>query len=166
MPGIPPGDSIMQDIYKIDKRPLALAENVVSKDNYRITVLTECLVRLEYSPDGVFEDRATQAVLNRDFPPSPFKVISGEDGIELHTSRLHLIYNEKEFSPQGLSIQIKGNISAYHSIWHYGEPVKDLGGTARTLDEAYGAIPLENGVVSWFGFSVIDDSRSQVLLDD
>ena len=88
----------MQDIYKIDKRPLALAENVVSKDNYRITVLTERLVRLEYSPDGVFEDRATQAVLNRDFPPSPFKVISSEDGIELHTSRLHLIYNEKEFS--------------------------------------------------------------------
>ena len=76
MPGIPPGDSIMQDIYKIDKRPLALAENVVSKDNYRITVLTECLVRLEYSPDGVFEDRATQAVLNRDFPPTSFKVIS------------------------------------------------------------------------------------------
>ena len=36
----------MQDIYKIDKRPLALAENVVSKDNYRITVLTERLVRL------------------------------------------------------------------------------------------------------------------------
>ena len=86
-----------------------------SKDNYRITVLTESLVRLEYSPDGVFEDRATQAVLNRDFPPSPFKVISSEDGIELHTSLLHMIYKEKEFSQQGMSIQIKGNISAYHS---------------------------------------------------
>lgn len=156
----------MQDIYKIDKRPLALAENVVSKDNYRITVLTERLVRLEYSPDGVFEDRATQAVLNRDFPPTSFKVISREDGIELHTSRLHLIYNEKEFSPQGLSVQVKGNISAYHSTWHYGEPIKDLGGTARTLDEANGAIPLDRGVISWFGYSVIDDSRSQVLLED
>ena len=74
-----------------------------------------------------------------------------------------MIYNEKEFSSHGLSIQVKGNLSAYHSIWHYGEPIKDLGGTARTLDEANGAIPLEKGVVSWFGYSVIDDSRSHAL---
>lgn len=139
---------------------------MVVGDKYRISVLTEGLIRLEYSPDGIFEDRATQSVLFRDFPKTAFKMVCGKDGIEIHTSRLHLRYNEKEFSGHGLSIQVKGNLSAYHSIWHYGENIKDLGGTARTLDEANGAIPLERGVVSWFGYSVIDDSRSQVLLED
>ena len=62
--------------------------------------------------------------------------------------------------------EVKGNLSAYHSIWHYGEAIHDLGGTARTLDEADGAIPLEHGIVSALGYSVLDDSRSQVLLED
>ena len=34
------------------------------------------------------------------------------------------------------------------------------------MDEADGAIELEHGIVSWFGYSVLDDSRSQVLLED
>lgn len=79
---------------------------------------------------------------------------------------LHLIYNEKEFSSHGLSIQIKGNLSAYHSIWHYGEKVDDLQGTARTLDDVNGETKLGHGIVSRFGYSVLDDSKSQILLDD
>ena len=54
------------------------------------------------------------------------RVVNTNDGIEVHTSRIHLIYNEKEFSASGLSIQVKGNISAYHSIWHYGEEDRTL----------------------------------------
>ena len=156
----------MQDIYKVKTRPAALEGNMVTGERYRITLLTESLLRLEYSEDGIFEDRATQMVFFRDFPQVKYRVISGEDGIEIHTSRIHLKYNEKEFSSHGLSIQVKGNLSAYHSIWHYGEEIHDLGGTARTLDEANGAIPLEHGIISRFGYSVIDDSKSQVLLED
>lgn len=156
----------MQDIFKMKTHPVALAANMVVGDKYRITLLTEGLVRLEYSDDGIFEDRATQMAFHRDFPKVTYKVISGDDGIEIHTPRVHLIYNEKEFSAHGLSIQVKGNLSAYHSIWRYGEKIHDLGGTARTLDEADGAIPLDHGIVSQFGYSVIDDSKSQVLLAD
>ncbi|MDO4297898.1 MAG: glycoside hydrolase family 31 protein [Lachnospiraceae bacterium] len=156
----------MKEIYQVATRPIALDANIVAGEKYRITVLTEGLVRLEYSEDGVFEDRATQMAFYRDFPSSDYRVVRTEDGIEIHTSRIHLIYNEKEFTSFGLSIQVKGNLSAYHSIWHYGEEVHDLGGTARTLDLADGAIPLEHGVVSRFGYSVLDDSRSQVLLQD
>lgn len=156
----------MQDIYKIETRPVALVANMVVGGNYRITMLTEGLVRLEYSEDGIFEDRATQMAFFRDFPEVDYRVLKTEDGIEIHTSRIHLMYNEKDFSAHGLSVQVKGNLSAYHSIWRYGEEIHDLGGTARTLDEADGGIPLEPGVVSWFGYSVIDDSKSQVLLED
>ena len=58
----------MKDIYKVETRPNALAANIVVGDKYRITHLTEGLLRLEYSEDGVFEDRATQMVFFRDFP--------------------------------------------------------------------------------------------------
>ncbi len=37
-------------------------------------MLTEALVRLEYSEDGEFEDRATQMVFCRDFPKTEYRV--------------------------------------------------------------------------------------------
>ena len=138
----------MQEIYRVKTSPVALSDNMIIGEKYRITFLTEALVRLEYSEDGVFEDRATQTVLFRDFPKTGYHVVRNADGIEVHTSMLHLIYNEKEFSSHGLSIQIKGNLSAYHSIWHYGEKVHDLQGTARTLDDVNGEVELGHGVVS------------------
>lgn len=156
----------MQEIYRVNTCPAALSANMVTGEKYRITMLTEGLVRLEYCEDGLFEDRATQMVFYRNFPETKYRLIRNEDGIEIHTSRLHLVYNEKEFSGHGLRIQLKGNISAYHSIWHYGEEIHDLKGTARTLDEADGSVELGSGVVSWFGYSVIDDSKSQVLMPD
>lgn len=161
----------MQDIYKIKTRPLAIKENMVQGDNYRITMLTEGLVRLEYSEDGIFEDGATQFAFYRDFPKTDFRVVKTSEGIEIHTSRIHLIYNEKAFTSFGLSIQVKGNLSAYHSIWHYGEEgcpsfLPQLKGTARTLDMADGEIPLEAGIISANGYAVLHDSTSQVLLED
>lgn len=94
----------MQEIYRVKTSPVALSDNMIIGEKYRITLLTEALVRLEYSEDGVFEDRATQTVLFRDFPKTDYHVVRNADGIEVHTSMLHLIYNEKEFSSHGLSI--------------------------------------------------------------
>ena len=161
----------MQDIYKLKVRPQARKENIVQGEKYRITLLTEGLVRLEYSEEGIFEDRATRFALYRDFPKTEFRLVKTEEGIEIQTSRIHLIYNEKEFSSLGLSIQIKGNLTNYYSIWHYGEEgcphfMPQLRGTARTLDEADGAIPLESGVIASNGYAILHDSSSQVLLED
>ena len=103
---------------------------------------------------------------NRNFPGSTFRVIDEDDSLEIITPKAHLIYDRNPFSANGLSIQAIGNYSAYHSIWHYGEDFKDLGGTARTLDEADGAIPLEHGIISRNGFSVMDDSRSLAIRED
>lgn len=156
----------MNEIYAIQTRPCALASNIVQGKNYRITVLTAGLLRLEYSADGVFEDRATQMAFFRDFPHSSYRVIRTETGIEIHTDRIHMTYNEEEFSAHGLSISVKGNLTLYHSVWHYGDEVHDLGGTARTLDKVNGPTPLEHGIISRFGFSVLDDSHSQILRSD
>ena len=57
----------MLGIYKTKTRPLAIQDNIVQGANYRITLLTEALVRLEYSEDGFFEDRATQFAFFRKY---------------------------------------------------------------------------------------------------
>ena len=49
----------METVYKVQTRPLALEANIVKGEKYRITMLTEGLVRLEYSEDGIFEDVQT-----------------------------------------------------------------------------------------------------------
>lgn len=145
---------------------MALQENIIQGEQYRITILTDKLIRFEYSQDGIFENRATQMVFYRNFPKTNYRIIRTEDCLEVHTSHLHVTYNEKEFSENGLSIQLKGNISNYGGVWHYGEKKDNLGGTARTLDEANGEIELENGIISRTGFAVLDDSKSLVLLED
>ena len=150
---------------KLEARPMARKESIIQGENYRITVLTESLLRLEYSRDGSFEDRATQTVLNRDFPVPVFKVSETEGELKIFTSALELTYNKQEFAPNGLFIKVTGGKSN-ETNWHYKDPVKDLGGTARTLDEADGAIPLESGVVSRNGFSIVDDSRSMAVTED
>ena len=156
----------MKEVHKLKTRPLCNPGNVVAGKNYRITMLTEALIRLEYSGEGKFEDRATQTVLNRDFPEVSYTVKETEDQLEIFTKRLHLIYNKKEFSSFGLSVKVFGNLSNYRSTWHFGEKTNDLGGTARTLDGVNGACALEHGLMSRYGFSVLDDSRTLVLTDD
>jgi alpha-glucosidase (family GH31 glycosyl hydrolase) len=152
--------------YRITTRPRADPAAVVQGDLFRITVLTSGLLRLEYSPDGVFEDRASAFALFRDLPVPWFRLIETDHHLEIVTDRVHLVYDRRPFSTSGLSIQVRGNVSSYHSIWRYGDTPDDLRGTARTLDMADGAVPLEPGVVSGWGFAVLDDSRTLVLTDD
>jgi len=156
----------MDSRYRITSRPVADPAAVIQGDRFRITVLTAGLLRLEYADDGVFEDRASAFALFRDLPVPVFRVTETEYALEILTDRLHVVYDRAAFSTSGLSIQVRGNISTYHSVWRFGEIPDDLGGTARTLDNADGGVRLEPGVNSRWGFSVIDDSRSLLLESD
>jgi len=138
----------------------------VTGDTYRITVLTPHLVRLEQSLDGRFEDRPTQVVLHRDLGEVQTEVTRTTQGVEVVADGFHLSYDEGPFSPEGLSLQVRGGVSSYHSVWRFAEPFETLGGTARTLDKADGEIALEPGVLSRNGFAVLDDSRSLVQGED
>jgi len=156
----------MKPEHRIESRPVAAAAAVVRGENFRFTLLTEGLIRLEYAADGVFEDRASAFALFRDLPVPPFRVIDGPHHLEIITDRVHLVYDRGPFTASGLSIQVRGNVSSYHSVWRYGEVPDDLGGTARTLDNADGPVPLEAGVTSRWGFALLDDSRTLVLTGD
>ncbi|KAJ5318347.1 hypothetical protein N7476_004767 [Penicillium atrosanguineum] len=149
--------------------PLANPASVVtSKDaKYRITVLTDGLVRLEWSPNASFMDCASTFALNRNLPTPEFRVLDrGQDGLEILTSRFKLSYDKKSFSASGLTVQVLGSLTDYDSIWRYGSEVKDLGGTTRTLDEINGRINLGPAVISRRGFALIDDSKSMLFESD
>ncbi len=156
----------MLDHLKFSAEPYANPEAVIQGDCYRFTILTPELIRMEYSEQGSFEDRATQTVLNRHFAVPKFQLIEHGNGLELITDRLHLIYNLQPFSRHGLSVRVRNDSGHLMSVWNYGETGHDLGGTARTLDNADGAIPLEHGLLSRSGYTVVDDSHSLLLEED
>ena len=101
-------------------------EAVVQEEKYRISILTESLLRLEYSENGVFEDRPSQAVVNRNFPTPKFLLCEREECLTITTSKLVLEYDRKPFSSNGLSIRVIGNFSNYRSTWYYGSDFIDL----------------------------------------
>ncbi len=156
----------MHPHFRVRSTPKAHAESVIRGDQWRISVLTDGLVRLEWSPDGEFEDRASMLALHRDLPTPEYRVVEIDHSIEVITDRFHLTYDRGRFTTAGLSLQVRGNVSNYDSVWRFGEPVDDLRGTARTLDNIDGRLPLEPGVVSRGGVAVLDDSSSIVLEDN
>lgn len=156
----------MEELYRIKTEGHAEDAAIIQGEKYRFTVLTEEMIRLEYCEDGKFEDRATQCVIDRKFKVPEYQVIENEESLEIITDKIHLVYNKQKFTDYGLSVQVRGNISVYHSIWHFGEEATDLRGTARTLDEADGAIELEHGIISRLGYGILDDSRSLVITED
>lgn len=152
--------------YILDMRPAARAEAVVAGDDYRFTILTDRLIRLEYQPEGLFVDAPTQRVICRDFPVCDYRVIDSDESLEIITEKLHLYYDKKPFSREGLMIQLKESSHVFGSVWNYGDAIHDLKGTARTLDNVDGPVELESGLLSREGFTVMDDSHSAALTED
>lgn len=131
----------------------------------RFTVLTSRMIRMEWSADGKFEDRASLVFLNRKLPVPEFQQRKQPGELVLKTSQLQLRYvpdsgSEGKFSPDNLSItfQLNGRPVA----WHPGMPDSaNLMGTTRTLDGARGdktREPIEPGLVSRDGWVVVEDS--------
>lgn len=161
-------------MHTVTRKPLyngyihgqAQEKAMVQGENYRFTVLTSALIRMEYAEDGQFEDRPTQSVWNRCFDVPHFRVIEDEETLQIVTEHVHLHYKKGPFSANTLWIDVRGNYSAYHSRWVYGQEVHTLKGTARTLDGIDGEITLSEGILSKNGFGVIDDSKSLLLTED
>lgn len=157
----------MKKYLKIDAYPQACPENMIQGEHYRITVLTKSLVRLEYSPDGIFTDAPTQTVLNRNFPQVSFEVRETPEELEIRTEYFQLNYDKKEFTSHGLSCYALGMPGGNRNAWRYGVKNENLKGTARTLDNVNGACELEDGILSlWSGCVALDDSRTLTIRED
>ena len=152
----------------VQNEPKADASMTIIDGNVRFTVLTPQLIRMEWSEDGVFEDRATLTFVNRLMPTVPFKVSNNRSRIVIKTSAVTLTYNKKGcFAPDNLRAEFM--LNGKKVVWHYGDKDSlNLMGTTRTLDKADGwnlnkKDPIEPGILSRGGWSVVDDSSRHVL---
>ena len=133
------------------------------KNGVRLSVITPRILRVERSVDGVFEDRPTQMVFERNFANPQFSVI--ENG-----NKVTILTKQKEFSVdlKTLSVSVKKD-----GKWVSSHSGKNLKGTARTLDFSWGRwqlqtlrVKLGKGIFSTSGVTEIDDSKSYILLED
>ncbi len=142
--------------FQLNTHPVADPKAVICFGNARFTVLTSRLLRIEYSPNASFEDRASQVFWHRQQPIPPFEVRQADGGVEIITSHLHLRYTGGEFTSESLTI----NLPLADAYWFFGKKeTGNLLGTARTLDGVCGQTKLEPGLLSRDGWTVVDDSR-------
>jgi hypothetical protein len=166
--------------------PVAHPRSVIEAGRYRVSVLTDRLVRIEYAADQVFEDRATPAVCNRRFGPTRPEVRRDGDALTVDSGALRLHVDDVTRAPSrtNLTATIGRGRSAVR--WHHGQrPRRNLGGTRRTLDgwrgrerekiiefdpttgrvrtDGWVTQHLDPGLLSRDGWVVVDDSASVVL---
>ena len=144
----------------------AFPEAVVTSGRARFTVLTPRMIRVQYSSRGLFEDRATFAVVNRQLPVPAFSTREENGFLFIETEYLSLKYRIGSSislslkSPNNLSITLR--LNGRDVIWYPGkEDALNLKGTKRTLDTASGdnqRPDLEDGIISRAGWALIDES--------
>jgi hypothetical protein len=145
--------------------PRANPEAIIQVGSFRFTVLTNRLIRMEYDPAKKFEDRASQVFWHRQCPVPNYTKTVTENLISIETPFLKLTCQIQEtgFFQQTLKIELRDT----GFVWHYGQQNNtNLGGTVRTLDNVNGSIPLDPGLLSMTGWSVVDDSQSLVFRED
>ena len=146
---------------------IAIKENIIQGKKFRFTILTERLIRLEYSPTGTFEDRPTQRVIYRKFPKTPFEATQTDMLIQVTTKYFTLNYvKEKPFSSGKLTpgTNLKIVLNNTDKYWYYEHPqARNFGGITYSLDQFKPPLKLEKGLYSTDGFAIIDDADSLVL---
>ena len=147
--------------------PVALKENMVYWLDYRVTVLTDRLFRIEKSPNLKFRDAATQTIWYRNTEPQQFEMSGDQTHAIIETPVCRLVL----YKERGQCYVEVGDL--HRSINNHG----NLLGTYRTLDNCNGdthsrpwlsddipyQIQLGKGVCSKTGLAVLDDSDSLTL---
>lgn len=170
--------SPFSDFKVFGYNPVANAGAIVngSGANARFTVLSPYVVRMEYSHEGVFEDRATLTFLNRHLPVPAFtsSVVNGM--LTITTAALTITYQIGEIFA---SWNLKATTTA-GAAWSYGDvDYGNLLGTIKSLDElctitlnctqnANTQVHDESlhcgwGVVSRGGWTTIDDANDYIM---
>ena len=155
-----------------ENNPVAAPEAMVTSGNARFTVLTDRLVRMEWAQNGVFEDNASLAIVNRNLPVPSFTHSEKGGVLTLKTDRLTLTYKGGPFTAESLSVTFK--MGGKTVKWVPGmDESGNLKGTTRTLDGCHGFSKLskaetemENGILSRDGWAVVDESERHLLVKD
>lgn len=135
----------------------ACDENVKICGNTRVTVLTDGLIRIEYSPSAEFTDLPSQSVWYRSFGAVEFTAETYGTTLAVETEKTKFYVNTKNGEFQ--YAVIGGTNVSYDSNLN-------MKGTTRTLDQTFGAKKLDDGIITENGVSVYDDSKTLLLSAD
>ena len=134
----------------------ALNSSIIFVNDTRITLLTDSLFRIETNKDKIYEDRATQSIINRKLDEVEYKVKSSKKFLFIETSKVVLKFNKKK--QKALTVTFKDNNTTSKV-----NNKNNLKSTKRTLDQSFGKERLDNGIMSVDGVAVYDDSNSLIL---
>ncbi len=161
----------LPEYFELDQSKSISKEGAVFKgDKYRITVLSELLIRLEYAEDGQFMDKLTELVRDRDFEVPQMEVQEDEKFLVITTKYFKLSYAKgKSFigSKVAPDSNLKVTLNGTDKFWYYNHPeARNFFGSAVSLDDSDGNVKLAKGLYSTDGFASLDDSRSLVIDED
>lgn len=137
---------------------------------YRITILSEILIRLEYSESGQFEDRPTELAKFRNFEVPRFLVTEVDKHLTVKTSYFELNYEKDKpftgtkFSPDQF---LKVKLLDTNREWFFTQAeARNYRSTTVSLDNATSMPKLEKGLYSTDGFVSLDDANSLIFNQD
>lgn len=154
--------------FKIDLNKSKTPMQFVYKGNkYRISILSNSLVRLEYSETGSFNDYPTFFASNRSFGQPKVSVEEDNELLTIKAEKFVLTYRkERPFIGSKLTpdINLRVSINDTNKIWYFNHPeVRNFGGSAFSLDNLESISNLEKGLFSLDGFTSFDDSRTPLI---
>ncbi len=154
---------------------------VYSDKNVRFTVVTDGLVRMEYSPKGRFTDDRSFIAYNRSYPENNAKVTDDGKNVVIETPKLTLTYKKGKGPLTAENLKVVSKDTSKPIEWTPGmEQKENLWGTTRTLDRWDGQEylkkvddnwtrthkDLETGLLARDGWTFIDDSKSYLVDND
>ena len=138
--------------------------------NYRITILSERLIRFEYDINGEFNDNLTLLVKNRNFNLPNFKVTEDERFLVVTTKYFILQYSKEKpfkgpnFAPDS---NLKVKLINTDRIWYFGHPeARNFKASSFSIEDNNNKTKLDNGLYSTDGFATIDDSITPIIDDE
>lgn len=156
--------------FKVNYQDALSNEKAIFRgEKYRITILSERLIRFEYSEKGVFFDHPTELARFRNFNVPNFQVEETDKNLIIQTKYFVLEYvKEKPFiGPKYAPDQfLKVGLMNSDKVWYFNHAeARNFGGTKVSLDKNIKS-SLEKGLYSTDGFASIDDSKNLVYMED
>lgn len=156
--------------FKVDySNAISNPSSIFKGAKYRITILTERLIRFEYDNNGTFFDHPTELARFRNFPVPEFQVQEDDKTLIVQTKYFVIQYQKEKpfYGPKYAPDQfLKVGLMNSDKIWYFGHPeARNFGSSKVSLDKGIKGA-LEKGLYSTDGFASIDDSKNLVFLED
>jgi len=152
-------------VYNIGEQFIMSYKNAKPNDamiyrgkKWRITILNERLVRMEYNEKGIFEDRPTQLVRFRNFDRTLIQKREDENFIELTTNYFVLLYaKDKPFDSGKVNsgANLKVLLKDTEKLWYFGNPEARNYLSTNVAFDYDNKMELKKGLYSEDGFALM-----------